>query len=96
MVREQVKEVSDNHLYVSSIYNQLLKSSLDLTEAYSKACVAIYELDAELKELRSKISAGYVRADTSHIKWKSKSTPQPVDGGDEWIATGVSHEWGRI
>lgn len=92
MLREQLKEVTDNHLYVSSIHNQLLKSSLDLTEAYNKACVAIYELDAEIKELKKTISAGYVRADTSHIQWKSKSTPQPVDDGDEWIATGASQD----
>ena len=92
MIREQVKEINDSHLHVSSINKQLLNSSLDISEAYNKACLAIYELDAELKELRRKISAGYVRADTSHIKWKSKNTPQPVDGGDEWIQTGVSHD----
>ena len=90
-MRNQLKQLTKNHLYVSYIHDQLLKSSLDLTEAYSKACVAIYELDAELKELRSKISAGYVRADTSHMKWQSKHIPQPVDNGDEWITTGAEH-----
>jgi len=91
-IRDQLKQLTKDHQFVSYIHDQLLKSSLDLSEAFSKACVAIYELDAETKELKSKISAGYVRADTSHIKWKPKNTPQPVDGGDEWIATGVSHD----
>jgi hypothetical protein len=90
-MRDQLKQVTKNHLFVSNIYDQLLKGSLDVAEAYSKACVAIYELDAELNELRSKISAGYVRADTSHIKWQSKHIPQPVDNGDEWITTGAEH-----
>jgi hypothetical protein len=92
MIRKEVQALIANHPTCQTIHDQLVTTSLDLGEAFDKAIVCIYELDAELEELRKRISAGYVRADTTHIKWKSKTTPQPVDGGDDWIATGVSHE----
>lgn len=92
MKREQITDAVNSHPIISHIHDELFDSSLSLAEAYNKACVAIYELSAEVKELRNKISAGYVRTDTTHFKWRPKNTPQPVDGGDEWIQTGVSHD----
>jgi hypothetical protein len=50
----------------------------------------IYEYNAKQQEMNKKISAGYVRANTSHLSWKSKQPIQPVDDG-EWLKTGASN-----
>jgi hypothetical protein len=75
------------HPTIARLHKEMLDSSLDVYEAYKKACVAIYELNAQVVESQKKVSAGFVRANTSHLKWKSKDDVNPVDDG-EWLKTG--------
>lgn len=75
------------HPTIAKIHRELLDSSLNVAEAYKKACVAIYELNTQVFESQKKISAGFIRANTSHLKWKSKNDVDPVDDG-EWVKTG--------
>lgn len=91
MKREQITEAVNSHPAIIKIHDELFDTSLSLAEAYNKACIAIYELSSQVLELKSNTSAGYMRHNTSHLKWKSKSNVDPVDD-DEWIKTGVEHE----
>ena len=90
MTRESVKQAVEANPIIGGIYHQLLDSSLNYQEALQKACVMIYEYNAKQQEMNKKISAGYVRANTSHLSWKSKQPIQPVDDG-EWLKTGASN-----
>jgi hypothetical protein len=85
MKREQVTEVVNSHPVISEIHDELFDSSISLAEAYNKACIAIYELSSQVSELQGNISAGYMRHNTSHLRWKSKTIPNPVDEGDAWV-----------
>jgi len=38
------------------------------------------------------ISGGYVRANTSHLRWTPKPLPDTSSTGDDWLKTGVEHE----
>lgn len=90
MKREQIREAVNNNPVISSIHDQLFDTSINLAEAYDKACIAIYELNAENKELKHKISAGYVRTNTSHLTYLHppiKTNPPPAET-DDWIETG--------
>jgi len=75
------------HPTIAKLHKEMLESSLDIAEAYKKACVAIYELNAQVVESQKKISAGFVRANTSHLKWNTKKETIAVDDG-EWLKTG--------
>ena len=78
------------HPTIAKIHKDFLESSLDIADAYKKACVAIYELNAQVIESQRKVSSGFIRANTSHLKWRSQKDIDPVDDG-EWLKTGASH-----
>ena len=41
---------------------------------------------------RKQVSAGFVSANTSHLKWNPKPLPDTSSTGDDWLATGVDRE----
>jgi len=76
---------------VGGIHDSLLNcNERNLSDAFNDACVWIAELKLELERAEKSISSGFVRTDTTKIKWKSKHTVPAVDAGDAWIKTGVT------
>jgi hypothetical protein len=89
MCKNTNKKLVQNNNLVGGIHDKILiENESNLSDAYNDACVWIAELQLQIDTLKAKVSSGYVRHDTSKIKWKSKSMVPAVDAGDSWIDTG--------
>jgi len=42
--------------------------------------------------IRSRASAGYVRANTAHLPWNPDPIPDTTSTGDDWLQTGIDRE----
>ena len=82
--------VGSNDL-VRGIHSRLLEANTGIQEAYADACVWIGELYLALEAAERSVSAGYVRTNTTDLKWQADKSINPVDDGDAWIATGGEH-----
>lgn len=91
MCKNTNKKLVANNNLVGSIYDKILsENELNLSDAYNDACVWIAELQLQIENINKKVSSGYVRTDTTKIKWKSRNVVPAVDAGDSWLKTGVS------
>ena len=70
------------------IHSRLLEANTGIQEAYDDACVWIGELYLALEAAERSVSAGYVRTNTTDLKWQADKSINPVDDGDAWISTG--------
>ena len=84
----QLVEASD---LAKGIHSRLLEANTGIQGAYDDACVWIGELYLALEAAERSVSAGYVRTNTTHLKWQADNSINPVDDGDAWIATGGEH-----
>jgi len=55
--------------------------------ALSEVAFWLAQVEAQRDAAQSKTSAGFLRRNTSHLKWKPDPAYVPVDS-DEWIETG--------
>lgn len=55
--------------------------------ALSEVAFWMAQVEAQRSAAQSKASAGFLRRNTSHLKWKPDAPFAPVDD-DSWIATG--------
>jgi hypothetical protein len=93
MAETSVRKLIETHPFVGDLHDSILDDtrrtdgSIDLSAAYDEAICWLSEYIAQVRTLEKACSSGILRRDTSHIKWKPKQVPEPVDDG-EWIATG--------
>ena len=79
--QEKQKLLLSNDL-VGRIHDELLDANgCDVVEAFEQAVCWIARLETECSALKSQASAGYLRRNTSHLKWTPKTPHVPVDGG---------------
>jgi hypothetical protein len=91
MCKNTNKKLVQNNNLVGGIYDKILiENESNLSDAYSDACVWIAELQLQINKLKGNVSSGFLRTDTSPLKWKSKTIVPAVDAGDAWVRTGVS------
>jgi hypothetical protein len=91
MCKTTNKKLVANNTFVASLYDQLLRENdKNISDAYNDAIVWIAELQLQINKLNNGVSSGYLRTDTSPLKWKSKTVVPAVDAGDAWVRTGVS------
>lgn len=87
-MQKDVQRIVETNDLVRGIHNRLLETNLSIQEAYQDACVWIGELYLALQAAERSVSSGYIRANTSHLRWQSKNRVNAVDDGDAWISTG--------
>jgi len=91
MCKNTNQKLVQSHKLVNSIHDKILiENKSDIKDAYNDACVWIAELQLQIENMRKGISSGYLRTDTSPLKWKSKNIVAPVDAGDAWVKTGAT------
>jgi hypothetical protein len=91
MCKNTNQKLVQNHKLVNSIHDKILiENKSDLSDAYTDACVWIAELQLQIDKMNKIVSSGYVRTDTSKIKWQPKNVVAPVDSADAWIRTGAT------
>ena len=92
MCKNTNKKLVLNNNLVSGIHDRILiENESNLSDAYNDACVWIAELQLQLDSIKGKVSSGFVRHDTSKLKWNPKRTVAPVDAGDAWVKTGADY-----
>lgn len=85
------KKIVTEDTFVRSLHHQLLnQNDKNINDALNDAVVWIAELQLQVDALKSKVSSGFIRTDTSSLRWKSKDNVPAVDAGDDWIKTGAT------
>ena len=92
MSRKEIQKITQTNELVKGIHDALLDRNIGMSDAFNDACAWIAELHLQVKKIENSVSLGYIRENTSDIKWKSKLHTIPVDDGDAWISTGIGHD----
>lgn len=89
MSRKHNEALIASNPFVGALHDTLLDSNLSVAEAFEDAVCWLAEIYAQNQLLARQIelgtSSGFLRKDTSNLRWKPKQAATPVDDGDAWV-----------
>jgi hypothetical protein len=93
MTPSEKRQALLNDPLVGSVHDALLDANKTVVEAFEDATLWLCEYMRQVKYLESKISAGYVRRDTTALSpLHPKIRIEPVVDDGAWLATGAEDD----